>query len=273
MLSLFRTHASLSSAHKVVLALLPFLFVILIYLMASDARLIVNPDDKLLPSATKMVESTIRMASQPDLRTGNYLLWSDTLASLTRLLLGIFLGSLVGLMVGLSTSIFPVMRAISGPFLTFLSIVPPLTILPILFIALGVGETSKIALIFLGTVFVISRDLQLYIAHLPGEQITKALSLGARPSSIPVRILLPQVMPRLLDTTRLTLGAAWLFLIAAEMISATDGLGYRIGLVRRYLAMDVIIPYVLWITFLGFVMDWFLRISVKSFFPWYETQR
>ena len=155
----------------------------------------------------------------------------------------------------------------------FLSIVPPLTILPILFIALGVGETSKIALIFLGTVFVISRDLQLYVAHLPGEQITKALSLGARPASIPVRILLPQVMPRLLDTTRLTLGAAWLFLIAAEMISATDGLGYRIGLVRRYLAMDVIIPYVLWITFLGFVMDWFLRISVKSFFPWYETQR
>ena len=112
MLSLFRTHASLSSAHKVVLALLPFLFVILIYLLASDARLSVNPDDKLLPSATKMVESTIRMASQPDLRTGNYLLWSDTLASLTRLLLGIFLGSLVGLMVGLSTSIFPVMLSL-----------------------------------------------------------------------------------------------------------------------------------------------------------------
>ena len=159
MFALFRTHASLSAAHRVVLALLPFLLAIGAYLLASDARLSVNPDDKLLPSAMKMVESTIRMASQPDLRTGNYLLWSDTLASLTRLLLGIFLGSSVGLMVGLSTSIFPVMRAISGPFLTFLSIVPPLTILPILFIALGVGETSKIALIFLGTVFVISRDL------------------------------------------------------------------------------------------------------------------
>ena len=90
------------TAHRVVLALLPFLLVIGAYLLASDARLSVNPDDKLLPSATKMVESTIRMASQPDLRTGNYLLWSDTLASLTRLLLGIFLGSSVGLMVGLS---------------------------------------------------------------------------------------------------------------------------------------------------------------------------
>ena len=112
MFALFRTHASLSAAHRVVLALLPFLLVIGAYLLASDARLSVNPDDKLLPSATKMVESTIRMASQPDLRTGNYLLWSDTLASLTRLLFGFFLGSSVGFIVGLSTSIFAVMRAI-----------------------------------------------------------------------------------------------------------------------------------------------------------------
>jgi NitT/TauT family transport system permease protein len=59
------------------------------------------------------------------------------------------------------------------------------------------------------------------------------------------RVILPQVMPRLLDAVRISLGAAWLFLIAAEAIASTDGLGYRIFLVRRYLAMDVIIPYVL----------------------------
>jgi NitT/TauT family transport system permease protein len=58
-------------------------------------------------------------------------------------------------------------------------------------------------------------------------------------------VILPQVMPRLLDAVRISLGAAWLFLIAAEAIASTDGLGYRIFLVRRYLAMDVIIPYVL----------------------------
>jgi NitT/TauT family transport system permease protein len=59
------------------------------------------------------------------------------------------------------------------------------------------------------------------------------------------RVILPQVMPRLLDAVRISLGAAWLFLIAAEAIASTDGLGYRIFLVRRYLAMDVIIPCVL----------------------------
>ena len=70
---------------------------------------------------------------------------------------------------------------------------------------------------------------------------------------------MPQVLPRLIDTVRLALGAAWLFLIAAEAIASTEGLGYRIFLVRRYLAMDVILPYVAWITFLGFAFDWLLR--------------
>ena len=86
-------------------------------------------------------------------------------------------------------------------------------------------------------------------------------------------MVLPQVLPRLLDTVRLTLGAGWLFLIAAEAIASTDGLGYRIFLMRRYLAMDVILPYVLWITLLGFVLDWTLRTIVARRFRWYEATR
>ena len=66
-------------------------------------------------------------------------------------------------------------------------------------------------------------------------------------------------MPRLIDNLRLSFGAGWLFLIAAEAVVASQGLGYRIFLVRRYMAMDVIIPYTLWITFLGFSIDFILR--------------
>ena len=71
-----------------------------------------------------------------------------------------------------------------------------------------------------------------------------------------LRVILPQLLPRLLVSLRLMLGSAWLFLIAAEAIASTDGLGYRIFLVRRYLAMDVILPYVVWITLLAWLMDW-----------------
>jgi NitT/TauT family transport system permease protein len=65
------------------------------------------------------------------------------------------------------------------------------------------------------------------------------------------------------------MGPAWLFLIASEAIAATSGLGYRIFLVRRYLAMDTIIPYVLWIVLIGFTVDWLLRKTVQWKYSWY----
>lgn len=266
-------HARPGPVLSVLLMALPFVLLIAAYTIASEARLAENPNDKLLPSFGSMMDAMVRMASAPDRRSGTLLLWSDTFASLKRLFVGVGLGAGLGLLIGLNTAIFPGLRAMSRSFLTFLSIIPPLTILPILFIAFGVGETAKIGLIFIGTVFVISRDLQLFVLHLPKEQITKALTLGASELAVTYRIVLPQVMPRLINTTRLTLGAAWLFLIAAEMISATEGLGYRIGLVRRYLAMDVIIPYVLWITLLGFLLDWLLRAVVSKFYPWYQAEK
>jgi NitT/TauT family transport system permease protein len=88
-----------------------------------------------------------------------------------------------------------------------------------------------------------------------------------------VRVILPQLWPRLIDALRLTLGSAWLFLIAAEAIASTEGLGYRIFLVRRYLAMDVILPYVLWITLLAFAMDFGLKVLRAKVFPWAEPAR
>jgi NitT/TauT family transport system permease protein len=139
-----------------------------------------------------------------------------------------------------------------------------------MFIVAGIDEFAKIVLIIIGIFPVISRDIYLAVVKIPREQITKALTLGATELGVVYRIVLPQIMPRLLDSVRLALGAAWLFLIASEAIASTDGLGYRIFLVRRYLAMDVIIPYVLWITMLGFLFDWLLRLAVTKYYPWYH---
>ena len=113
------------------------------------------------------------------------------------------------------------------------------------------------------------QDLQLKTLSLPEELKVKALTLGANSWQLLLRVLLPQVLPRLIEAVRLTLGSAWLFLIAAEAIAATAGLGYRIFLVRRYLDMAVILPYVLWITLLAFAMDYLLRQLARRAFPWY----
>ena len=268
----FGLHAEPSKMLRIIAALIPFIIVVALYWVASDARLAENAADKLLPSFSQMFDAIERAAFVPDRRTGDLILWTDTVASLSRLGAGLLISAMVGLFVGMNTGLFPGMKTTILPFVTFVSIIPPLAVLPILFISFGVGFEAKVMLIFLGTTFMITRDVYLATSKIPHEQITKALTLGATQLGVVYRVVLPQIFPRLIESVRLSLGAGWLFLIASEAIASTDGLGYRIFLVRRYLAMDTIIPYVLWITLLGFTLDLILRKFVEWRYPWYEKQ-
>jgi len=253
---------------RILLGLLPLLLLVIAYMLASDARLAENPADKLLPGFSQIGDAIQRMAFEPSKRTGEYLLWADTASSLTRLALGVLIAAAIGLILGLFTGALPLVSAVASPLLTVVSLIPPLAILPVLFIVFGLGELSKVALIAIGITPFIARDLQRRTLEIPPEQLVKAQTLGANTSQIICRVLLPQLMPRLLDAVRLSLGAGWLFLIAAEAIAATDGLGYRIFLVRRYMAMDVILPYVAWITLLAFLIDITLAGLSKRLYPW-----
>jgi NitT/TauT family transport system permease protein len=253
-----------------VLGILPFALLALLYLVASDLRLADNPNDKLLPGLTSFVDSVHTLALQEDKRTGNITLWADTAASLQRLGIGLGIGALAGLVFGILTGILPYARAAFSPLIAALSMIPPLAILPILFIVFGLGELAKIVLIVFGIAPFIMRDIGMRVGEIPAEQLIKVQTLGGSTWTTVVRVVLPQMLPRLIDAVRLSLGAAWLFLIAAEAIAATDGLGYRIFLVRRYMAMDIILPYVVWITLLAFMMDTLLRQLSRRAFPWYQ---
>jgi NitT/TauT family transport system permease protein len=254
------------------LGALPFVLLAFAYLFASNARLAANPDDKLLPSVASFVETISTYALEEDVRSGEVLWWLDTLASLKRLAIALAISAAIGLAAGLAIGALPYVRAALAPFVAALSMIPPLAVLPILFIMLGLGETAKIALIVIGVTPVVIRDVALRAGELPGEQLIKAQTLGASSWLLILRVVLPQLWPRLIDAVRLQLGCAWLFLIAAEAIASTEGLGYRIFLVRRYLAMDVILPYVAWITLLAFSMDSLLRQLRARLFPWAEAR-
>lgn len=270
---LFGTHAEPTSWQRFALAAIPFIIIISVYIIASDIRHEANPQDKLLPTLGQMADAVERLAFEPNKRTGEYLLWSDTLASLQRLAIGVLIAATAGLLLGLNMGLYPGLHASAFSSLTFISMIPPLAILPILFILVGVDELAKVALITLGVFPTIARDILMAVRKMPKEQITKSYTLGASQLALTYRIVLPQIMPRLIESVRLSLGAAWLFLIAAEAIASNDGLGYRIFLVRRYLAMDTIIPYVLWITSLGFTFDMLLRYCLNRFYPWYKANK
>jgi len=256
----------------IALAALPFLLILAVYLTGSTLRLADNPADKLLPSLAQMGDALVRMAFTPDPRSGDYLLWVDTLSSLRRLGLGLLLGASIGLVLGVAAGTVPLLGAPLSPFVAVVSMIPPLAILPILFIVFGLDEFSKVVLITIGIAPVIVRDMEQQARSLPAELLVKAQTLGANSWTLITRVVLPQLWPRLLIAVRLQLGCAWLFLISAEAIASTDGLGYRIFLMRRYLSMDVILPYVAWITILAYLLDYALRQASTRLFPWFATR-
>ena len=258
---------------QIVLGALPFIIAAALYLVFSALRLADNPNDKLLPSLATLGNGVARFAWQRDKVSGDILLWTDTWWSLRRMLLGLSLATLTGLVFGIANGLIPYLRASLQPFVNVICVIPPMAVLPILFIVFGLEETSKVALIMIGVAPFLMRDLALRVEDLPNEQLIKAQTLGASTWQIILRVVLPQVLPRLIDGVRLSLGPAWLFLIAAEAIAAQNGLGFRIFLVRRYLSMDVILPYVAWITFLAALSDYLLRLLSRRAFPWVAAGR
>jgi NitT/TauT family transport system permease protein len=104
----------------------------------------------------------------------------------------------------------------------------------------------------------------------PREQIVKGFTLGANDLAITYRVVLKQIWPRVLNSIRLNLKAVMLFLFAGEMIASSDGLAYRIALLRRHMGMDIIVPYVLWVALLLFLVDWSMRMLNRKLHPWFR---
>lgn len=253
---------------SILLGAVPILVLVLLYLVMAASRHAANPSDKILPLPGSMAQAMSRLLFEPDQLSGQLIFWADTLASLQRLGMGLGISTLSALLVGLLLGALPPVRATFGPLVTGIAVIPPVALLPILFIAFGLGETAKVALIVIGIAPFMIRDVAAHITALPREQIAKAQTLGASSWQLILRVALPQAMPRLIQAVRLSLGPAWVFLISAEAIASDIGLGYRIFLVRRYLSMDIILPYVAWIALLAILMDLALTSSSRRLFPW-----
>lgn len=253
---------------RLLLGTLPIVALLFVYLLASEARHLDNPADKVLPTFEAMAQAIRGFTTDRDPSTDRIILVADTLASLYRLGIGLAIATATALVLGLLLGVMPLARAILGPMVAVIAVIPPVAVLPILFIVLGLDEASKIALIAIGIAPFMTRDLTSFVATLPVEQSVKAQTLGANSWQLAIRVALPQMMPRLIEALRLSMGPAWVFLIASEAVASDVGLGYRIFLVRRYFAMDIILPYVAWIALLAIAADALMLFISRRAFPW-----
>jgi NitT/TauT family transport system permease protein len=233
-----------------------------------------NPDERVMPTAVQMIQSFADAALKPaedDQAEGAApsMLWKDSIATGRRFLISVLL-LFPAVVLGLHMSMFPYIGALFLRFVQFFDKIVALSLLPILFIAFGIDELSKIMLIVIGVAPTIILDTFNLSKSVPHEQIVKAATLGAGDFAIAYRIIFKQIWPRVLNGIRLNLKAVMLFLFAGEMIASADGLAYRIALLRRHMGMDTIIPYVLWVALLLFLVDLAMHTLNRKLHPWFQ---
>jgi NitT/TauT family transport system permease protein len=276
-------HAKPSRTHTIMLSWFLFVLGIGLYVQAAHKRHQENPEDRIVPTFTQMAHSTYDAALKPaeddeqnvaenasfPRRFFASMLWKDTQATSRRFFYSLLL-LIPAVFVGLHMGLFPYVGLFFSRFVLFFDKIVALSLLPILFIAFGIDELSKVMLIVIGVTPTIILDTFNLTRSVPREQIVKAFTLGAGDFDVAYRVVLRQITPRVLNSIRLNLKAVTLFLFAGEMIASTDGLAYRIALLRRHMGMDVIIPYVLWVALLLFLVDLTMRVINRRLHPWFH---
>ena len=283
-MSLFRIHAQPGRTAAWSLSWFLFAAGVTSYFYTSQQRHRENPDDRVTPTLTQMVHAFSDAALKPSdeeeaqdnaaqqsmlARIRNSMLWRDTQATGRRFLISVVL-LFPAVLLGLHMAMFPYIGAFFLRFFLFFDKIVALSLLPILFIAFGIDELAKIMLIVIGVAPTIILDTFNLSKSVPREQIVKGFTLGATDFAITYRIILRQIRPRILNSIRLNLKAVMLFLFAGEMIASTDGLAYRIALLRRHMGMDTILPYVLWVALLLFLVDLGMSTLNRKLHPWFQ---
>jgi len=275
-------HAKPSRSSTLLLSWILFALGIAMYFYVSHDRHRENPEDRVMPTVAQMARGMYDAALKPaeddeqQAQEGSMLhqflasmLWKDTKATSRRFFYSMVL-LVPAVLVGMHMGLFPIVGAFFLRFVLFFDKIIALSLLPILFIAFGIDELSKIMLIVIGVTPTIILDTFNLTRGVPAEQTVKAFTLGAGDFDVAYRVVLKQIAPRVLNSIRLNLKSVMLFLFAGEMIASTDGLAYRIALLRRHMGMDVIIPYVLWVALLLFLVDQAMRLANRKLHPWFQ---
>jgi NitT/TauT family transport system permease protein len=267
-----------------VLSFVLFALCLVLYVHVSRVRHQDNPEDRIVPNAAQLAggvhASVLEPAEEDDYiapegasnweRFQHSMLVKDTLSSSRRFLISVLL-LIPAVLIALHIGLFPYLNAGGMRFILFFDKIVALSLLPILFIVFGIDEWSKIALIVIGVAPTMMLDTMQMVKAVPQEQIVKSFTLGGNDFDVAYRVVFKQILPQIINSLRLNLKPIMLFLFAGEMIAASDGLAYRIAIMRRHMGMDVILPYVLWVAVLLFFVDMSLRLLNRRMHPWFQS--
>lgn len=190
------------------------------------------------------------------------------LASLTRVLIGWSLACVVGIPLGLLMGLSRKAKAIFDPIIEFYRPLPPLGLYTLIVLWLGIGEESKIALLFLAALPPISISAMEAAAGVDKAYVKVVLSLGATRGQVVRHVFLPACLPGICTGMRISLGFAYSVLVAAEIVAATAGIGWMVWDAAKFLLSDVVIMGLIVLGLTGLVLDRAIRWFERALAPW-----
>lgn len=214
-----------------------------------------------VPSPERTINAAITLWTQRDL-------WSDIWVSSARVAAAFFFGAALGVPLGILMGAFRTMEAIIAPIVGTIRYMPVAAFIPLIILWVGIGESSKVLIIFLGIFFVNVIMVADAVKFVPAEMINAAYTLGAAQNQVLSRVIMPAVFPSIIDTLRVNVSGAWNYLVIAELIASNQGLGFRIVRAQRFLHTDEIFVCILLIGAIGLAIDLAFRLFSRRVVPW-----
>ena len=185
-----------------------------------------------------------------------------------RVLGGFVLAALFGVPLGIAMGAFKPVEAFFEPFVSFARYLPASAFIPLLILWAGIGEAQKLLVIFIGVFFQIVLMVAVTVGSTRRDHVEAAYTLGAGTRGIVRRVLLPSASPQIAETLRLVLGWAWTYVIVAELIGASSGIGHMITDSQALLNTGQIIFGIITIGLIGLVSDFAFKGANQRMFPW-----
>ena len=201
---------------------------------------------------------------------GDGTLASDVQASVWRITVGFLVATVIAIPIGVLIGTYRLAEAFIEPFVDFVRYMPVVSFVPLTMVWLGIDDTQKFAVVFIGTFFQEVLLIMDNTKRVPIELVNIGRTLGMRDAPILVRIVVPSAAPLIWDTLRISLGWAWTWVVVAELVAATSGLGYRTNVAIRFGQMDTIIGYLIVLGVLGLVTDQTMKAVGRGLFRWAE---
>ncbi|QEW30527.1 taurine ABC transporter permease TauC [Erwinia billingiae] len=220
-----------------------------------------------LPAPQQVFHQLLTIASSQGFMDAT--LWQHLAASLTRILIALFAAVIIGVPVGILMGLSATARGILDPLIELYRPVPPLAYLPLMVIWFGIGETSKILLIYLAIFAPVAMSALAGVKSAQQVRIRAAQSLGGNHWQVLWFVILPGALPEILTGLRIGLGVGWSTLVAAELIAATRGLGFMVQSAGEFLATDVVLAGIAVIALIAFTLELGLRALQRRLTPWH----